>query len=123
MAATGSRKSSSGKKKSTRAKSNTSRKGTRGKSKTPEVSFEREVILWIVVAISLLLFISNFGFGGKIGNAFSRFFFGIFGLIAYIFPIVLLVGTFFAVSNKGNRLATVKIIATVLFVSFLCMFI
>ncbi len=123
MAATGSRKSSSGKKKSTRAKSNTSRKGTRGKNKTPEVSFEREVILWIVVAISLLLFISNFGFGGKIGNAFSRFFFGIFGLIAYIFPIVLLVGTFFAVSNKGNRLATVKIIATVLFVSFLCMFI
>lgn len=123
MAATGSRKSSSGRKKSTRAKSNTRKKGTQGRTKTPEVSFEREIVLWIVVAVSLLLFISNFGFGGKIGNAFSRFFFGIFGLIAYIFPIVLLIGTFFAVSNKGNRLATVKIIAAVLFVSFLCLFI
>ncbi len=102
---------------------------SRGKRKTAPkkqertVSFEKEVALWIVVAVSLLLFISNFGVGGKVGNAVSSFFFGIFGLIAYVFPIVLLVGTFFAVSNHGNKIAVVKIIATVLFVAFLCMFI
>ena len=79
------------------------------------------MILWIVVAVSILLFISNFGIGGTVGNAVSRFFFGLFGLIAYIFPVVLLVGTFFAVSNKGNRIAVVKLIATILFVGFLCM--
>ena len=56
-----------------------------------------------------LLFISNFGFGGTIGGTVSRFFFGLFGIISYIFPIVLLVGTFFAVSNQGNRVANCKI--------------
>ena len=87
-----------------------------------EAEFTREVILWIVVAVSLLLFISNFGFGGTIGGTVSRFFFGLFGIISYIFPIVLLVGTFFAVSNQGNRVAAVKLVAVILFVAFLCMF-
>ena len=91
--------------------------------KAQEEVFAREVALWIVVAVSLLLFISNFGIGGIVGNAVSSFFFGVLGLIAYIFPIVLLVGTFFAVSNKGNRIAVVKIVAACLFVAFLCMFI
>ena len=76
-------------------------------------SFTEEVILWVILAISILLFISNFGIGGAIGNAVSSFFFGVFGLIAYIFPVVLVIGTFFAASNKGNRIATVKIVAAV----------
>ena len=77
----------------------------------------------VILAVSILLFISNFGIGGAIGNAVSSFFFGVFGLIAYIFPVVLVIGTFFAASNKGNRIATVKIVAAVFFVLFLCMFI
>ncbi len=85
-------------------------------------NFTSEIILWSVLAASILLFISNFGIGGTIGNAVSRFFFGIFGLIAYIFPVILLVGTFFAVSNKGNRIAIVKMVAVILFVLFLCLF-
>ncbi len=36
--------------------------------------FTREVILWIIVAVSILLFISNFGIRGTISNAVSRFF-------------------------------------------------
>lgn len=124
MAATSSKKNTSARKKtSSGRKANTGRKGTSKKQQAPEDTFTREVVLWIVVAVSLLLFISNFGVGGTIGNAVSRFFFGIFGLIAYIFPIVLLVGTFFAVSNKGNKVAVVKIIASCLFVLFLCMLI
>lgn len=117
--ATGNRKSTSGRKSTqTGRKTNSGRKKTTGKKQ--EDMFTREVILWIVVAVSLLLFISNFGFGGTVGNMVSRFFFGIFGMIAYIFPVVLLLGTFFAVSNRGNRLAVVKIIASCLFVTFLC---
>lgn len=119
--ATGKRKSTSGRKKTqTGRTANSRRKGVAAAAK--EESFTKEIILWIVVAVSALLFISNFGIGGTVGNAVSRFFFGIFGLIAYVFPVVLLVGTFFAVSNKGNRIAVVKLIATILFVAFLCMF-
>lgn len=121
--ATGNRKrtSTSGRKKTqTSRKTNGGRKSNSAAAQQED--FTKEVILWIVVAISILLFISNFGIGGTIGNAVSSFFFGLFGLIAYVFPIVLLVGTFFAVSNKGNRIASVKLIATILFVAFLCMF-
>ena len=120
--ATGNKKSTSGKR-----KAQTSRKGSTGRKKKTaaqqQEDFTREVILWIIVAVSILLFISNFGIGGTIGNAVSRFFFGIMGLIAYVFPVLLLVGTIFAVSNRGNRVATVKLVAMILFDLFLCMLI
>ncbi len=121
--ATGNRKrSATGKKSSSGRKTNSGHKRNTKKQQEREAEFTREVILWIVVAVSLLLFISNFGFGGTIGGTVSRFFFGLFGIISYIFPIVLLVGTFFAVSNQGNRVAAVKLVAVILFVAFLCMF-
>lgn len=120
--ATGNKKSTSGQR-----KAQTSRKGSTGRKKKTaaqqQEDFTREVILWIIVAVSILLFISNFGIGGTIGNAVSRFFFGVMGLIAYVFPVLLLVGTFFAVSNRGNRVATVKLVAMILFDLFLCMLI
>ena len=120
--ATGNKKSTSGKR-----KAQTSRKGSTGRKKKTaaqqQEDFTREVILWIIVAVSILLFISNFGIGGTIGNAVSRFFFGVMGLIAYVFPVLPLVGTFFAVSNRGNRVATVKLVAMILFDLFLCMLI
>ena len=77
--------------------------------------FRREIILWVIVAVSLLLFISNLGIGGKVGGAVSGFFFGLFGMIAYIFPIILLVGSFFGISNKDNAFAIVKLVAAILF--------
>lgn len=84
--------------------------------------FRKEIILWVIVAVSLLLFISNLGIGGKVGGAVSGFFFGLFGMIAYIFPIILLVGSFFGISNKDNAFAIVKLVAAILFAVFICVF-
>ena len=112
--ATGNRKSSTGKKRQTK------------KERMAEIekaqAFRMEVILWIIVAIALLLFISNLGFGGVVGRTVSDFLFGIFGLLAYALPILLLVGSFFSVSNKGSRTAVVKLIAGICFAVFLCTF-
>ena len=83
----------------------------------------REAIVLIVLALSIIFFISNFSFGGKFGAAISSFFFGLFGLVAYIFPILLFLGTLFIISNRNNSVARVKIIASVAFVLFLCVFI
>lgn len=85
-------------------------------------AFKKEIFLWIVVAVSILLFISNFGIGGNLGNAVSGFLFGLFGMMAYIFPLVLLVGSFFAVSNKGNSYAIMKLVMTIVFIWFICVF-
>lgn len=84
-------------------------------------SLRREVMLWMIVAISLLLFISNFGFGGRVGGTVSSFIFGLFGIIAYVIPVLLLVGSFFMISNRGNRVAVVKIISVIFFVLFFCL--
>ena len=85
--------------------------------------FRTELILWGIIAVGALLFVSNFGIGGAVGNAVSSFLFGVFGIIAYIFPIILIVGSFFIVSNKGNIFAIFKLIAGCLLAAFLCMFI
>ncbi|MGN0341591.1 MAG: DNA translocase FtsK 4TM domain-containing protein [Roseburia sp.] len=84
-------------------------------------SFRNEIVLWLMLALCIILFIANFGFGGIVGGAVSSFFFGVMGVAAYIFPVLLFVGTVFALSNRENHVATVKIIAFILFVVFVCM--
>lgn len=116
------KKRSSTKRKTTKQTAS-GRRSTNKRNQKEHENFTREVVLWLILAASILLFISNFGIGGKVGNTVSGFFFGVFGLIAYIFPIVLLIGTFFAVSNKGNRIAMVKILAAALAILFMCLFI
>lgn len=79
--------------------------------------FRSEVILWCVLAVSILLFLSNFGVGGKVGGAIGSFFFGCFGILSYIFPILLFMGTAFGLSNRNVPAAKRKLIAIcVLFV-------
>lgn len=88
----------------------------------PEVSFKNEVILWGVLALSVILFISNFGIAGKLGNAVSDIFFGLFGFLAYIFPILLFAGTAFVIANRDNAVILAKAAAFAVFLVFLCMF-
>ncbi len=55
----------------------------------------KDIFLFIAIGICLLLFLSSFGICGKVGNVLSGFFFGLFGVIAYVFPIMLLGGIFY----------------------------
>lgn len=93
------------------------------KNSKQQQDFRNEVILLSVLAVSILLFISNFGFGGIIGANVSALFFGIFGLMSYIVPIALFVGTAFFLSNRRNTVAVVKIISGILFILFLSLFV
>lgn len=77
------------------------------------------------MAVSVLLFISNLGIGGIVGNAVSTFFFGLFGVIAYLFPFVLFFGMAFWISNVSNPLIGRKMggaAATYCFSADLCSF-
>ena len=119
------KKSSSSSGRST--KKTTTKTNTRGRQPQKRVeeheNFTDEIILWGVIAVSILLFISNFGIGGTIGNMVSSIFFGIFGLLAYVFPVILVIATFFFASNRGNRIATIKLTAMIVLTCFICMFI
>lgn len=94
----------------------------RNQKKSQELAFESEILLWILLAVSILLFVSNFGIGGKVGNAASTFMFGLFGVMAYIFPILLFIGSCFLISNKSNHFAIFKFIASILLFCALCLF-
>lgn len=87
-----------------------------------EVSFGSEVTLLVILAVCIIMFISNFGIGGFIGEKVSGFCFGLFGMMAYLFPVCFFVGAAFFVSNKDNGIAIVKLMAGVVFVVFLCLF-
>ena len=84
-----------------------------------EMSWQKEALLVGIIAIFVLLFISNFGFGGKVGNVVSSFFFGIVGIVAYVLPIVFIWLLLFIISNKENKIAWLKGLAAVLAIVFL----
>ncbi len=99
-----------------------SRTRTTKKKQGSHNSFRGEVILLLLLAVCILMFISNFGIGGAVGEGVSRALFGIFGLLAYVFPVCLFAGAAFYVSNKQNHVAVIKLIAAALFVIFMCVF-
>ena len=73
--------------------------------------FQTEILILVMFAACLILMISAFGMGGIVGNAISSICFGIMGLCAYLFPIVLFGGVTFLIVNNKNRLAYKKIFA------------
>lgn len=98
--------------------SNASKKrSNKGKQKTElreNGMLQDEIILVITLVISILLFLSNFHLGGKVGKFLSGFIFGMIGLEAYILPIVVFFGTAFYISNIGNRIAGRKIMSAII---------
>lgn len=79
-----------------------------------QAAVKKEVILISTLAIAVLLFLCNFGIIGTVGNTISHILFGLFGLLAYIFPIFVLVLVAFGLSNQGNIFAFKKIIAAII---------
>lgn len=104
-----------------KSKKKSSRKPTK-KKKTEQRFLQDEVIIWLTLAVSLLLILSNFGLGGWIGDEVSYFFSGIFGLITYIIPFALFGIAAFLVSNKGNVSAYIKVAAGIVFLILACTF-
>ena len=100
-------------------KANTKRKTSKKQNAEIE-SITNEVLMLIILALAVILMVSNFGVGGFVGDAISSFFFGLFGLTAYIFPVLLFIGFAFFMSNKRNPLAYKKIIAGLFFYIFIC---
>ena len=95
----------------------------------PTISEERtsplliqEAVLWGIIAVGIFLFISNFGFGGFLGGVLSDVSFGIFGWMAYLFPILLVFFTAFLMSNRGSAIAGVKFVSAVILYLTVCSF-
>lgn len=101
--------------KSTKGRKNSRSRQKKGRQNREQQNTELrgEIIMLTVLAVCILLVLSNFGVGGIVGEAVSSVFFGLFGFMAYLLPFVLFGLAAFLISNRGNAHAYVKIAASV----------
>ena len=118
MAATKKQTNRKGTGRSSFGRKNTKKKTTAKQSVTS--GFQTEIILLIILAASLILIFSNLGMGGTVGATISAAFFGVMGILAYLFPLLIFGCAVFLVSNRRNPLAYKKALAALLFCIFLC---
>ncbi len=81
-----------------------------------------EVMILLSFAAAVLLFLSNFHLCGVAGDFLRGVQLGLFGMAGYIAPLILFVGTCFAMSNRGSRAAARKLAAAVTAFFLLCGF-
>ena len=79
-----------------------------------------EIILWVVLAFSILLFVSYFGIGGSVGRYVGGNAFGLFGVMAYPLPFLLFFMTAFLIANSRSRIAKIKFLSAILLYFVLC---
>lgn len=96
-----------GNSKSTSKKSDTKKK-TSGKVEE-ETSYRTEITIWILAAVMLIIELGNFGLCGVIDYV-SQFFFGIFGVVEYLLPIVVIIAAFFLHVNEYKKRAVQKVV-------------
>lgn len=124
----GTKKGSTARKTSTVKKTNGRKPQTKNKRQTsgkhsynkPGAILRDEIILWAILAVSVIILISNFNLGGFLGQKISALFFGVFGFMAYIVPFILFFTTAFIISNKQNSAAWRKTAAVYAFLISLC---
>lgn len=85
-------------------------------SKSDFSSFYSELIALAMIAVSIFLFLSNFQLCGTFGNFISALFFGIFGTIQYILPILFMIFSLMLLANHFSRIAVKKVILSSCFV-------
>ncbi len=102
-----------------KSKKKTGRKQTK-KKKTEQSFLGEEIFVWVTLAVSILLLISNFGFGGNIGNHVSGALKHGFGIVAYLVPFLLFGIVSFLISNKENRIAYIKSALALVFMILTC---
>ena len=102
-----------------KSKKRTGRRQTK-KKKTEQSFLFNEIVIWVSLAISILMLISNFGFGGFIGEKIAEFLFWIFGWVAFISPFLLFGTVAFLVSNRGNGAAYLKTVLGVVLTVLVC---
>ncbi|MDO4344403.1 MAG: DNA translocase FtsK [Eubacteriales bacterium] len=91
--------------------------------RAPKTPVAAEVILWAVLAVCVILFLCNISvIEGRISNIISRFFFGVFGVMAYVLPVLFFLLTAFLVANQGSMAAWIKTGAVFVFYVCICAF-
>lgn len=86
-------------------------------------SRKNEIYLFIYLAVSVFLVLSNFGVGGVIGNFISKIIFGLVGSVAYILPFYIFFSAAFLLSNGAQKKIVKRVLCIAIFIvalAFIC---
>lgn len=103
----------------------TSASNTRGRKKSVkrnevDIAVKSEVMLIIVFAVAIFAFLCVINLiHGAAAEGIRDAMFGIFGLMAYLIPVIVFLGFAFCLSNKGNTVAVIKLVSAVVLVFLL----
>ena len=78
-------------------------------SGSSDMIFSAEAAVVFFFALSILLFLSNFGLCGTVGAFLKRLQTGLFGIPGYIFPVFIASAGIYGIANQENPRALVKI--------------
>ena len=109
------------KKKVTKKSVSAAKKTPAGRERAEEdFSVSIEIGIIVLLFISILLFLSNFGLIGRAGSLFSGVFKGLFGIMAYPFPVILFFGSALYIANRAHRRAAQVLAGGILVFLSLC---
>ena len=74
-----------------------------------------EIVLLIALEFTIILLLSNFNMAGSVGCSIKWFMFGLFGIAAYIVPVIIAVSIMFMLANK-DIIGVMKIKAAMAYV-------
>ncbi len=100
---------------------NTGTNRSRRRSSSDEM-ITNEIVLIAVIAIAALLFLSNLGAIGKLGKSISDVMYGLFGIVSYLVPVIMVAAAVLYVKNKGAEFNSVKTGAGIVMILVLCSF-
>lgn len=90
------------------------------KSQSGGSGLRSDILLLLLLAISVLLVLGNFGLGGVVGKSLSWFCFGIFGILEYIFPFFLFLAGAVLIANRKSQIVAGKIVGAAGVFCFAC---
>lgn len=86
----------------------------------PKAVYHDEIIAVVSIAAAILLVMSNFNMSGRVGSFVNSVLFGIFGIPAYISPIVLVLVVLIYLANRNNMFAYRKCVSAVTLLIVTC---
>ncbi len=90
-------------------------RGRKAARKSVDIAVKNEVMLIVIFAAAIFIFLCITGIiKGAAATGISNAMFGIFGLLAYLIPVFIFVGFAFGISNRGNTIAVVKMVSSVI---------
>lgn len=121
---TGKRRTSSGRTRTSsgQRRNSSARSRSAAAARNETEGLGRDIAIALLILFSIIILLSSFGLCGPAGRAISSVTFGLFGLPAYIFPILLFFVPVFWMANRHNRTAARKIRGLIGVFLFTCAF-